>query len=113
MGEEPSGGRVGTGQTSGRSRTVPDFRSLLPRTMAGTKGRPDAGGWSRARLSGQASHRAPAQEGDQKAGMWSVVTGQSSDVRRFRYAFIHTHKPVMDDAPFRAFNTTADYRLLV
>ena len=28
----------------------------------------------------------------------------------FRYAFIHTHKPVMDDAPFRAFDTTADYR---
>ena len=29
---------------------------------------------------------------------------------RFRYAFIHTHKPVMDDVPFRAFDTTADYR---
>src|SRR5438552_16133891 len=29
---------------------------------------------------------------------------------RFRYSFIHTHKPVMDDAPFRAFDTTADYR---
>jgi len=29
---------------------------------------------------------------------------------RFRYAFIHTHKPVLDDAPFRAFDTTADYR---
>jgi hypothetical protein len=29
---------------------------------------------------------------------------------RFRYAFIHTRKPVMDDAPFRAFDTTADYR---
>jgi hypothetical protein len=29
---------------------------------------------------------------------------------RFRYAFIHTYKPVLDDAPFRAFNTTADYR---
>jgi len=29
---------------------------------------------------------------------------------RFRYAFIHTYKPVMDDAPFRAFDTTADYR---
>ena len=29
---------------------------------------------------------------------------------RFRYAFIHTHKPVMDDASFRAFDTTADYR---
>jgi len=29
---------------------------------------------------------------------------------RFRYAFIHTHKPVMDEAPFRAFETTAEYR---
>jgi hypothetical protein len=29
---------------------------------------------------------------------------------RFRYAFIKTYKPVMDDAPFRAFDTTADYR---
>ena len=29
---------------------------------------------------------------------------------RFRYAFIHTHKPVLDDASFRAFDTTADYR---
>jgi len=29
---------------------------------------------------------------------------------RLRYAFIHTYKPGMDDAPFRAFDTTADYR---
>ena len=29
---------------------------------------------------------------------------------RFRYAFIKTYKPVMDDAKFRAFATTADYR---
>ncbi|HEY9173022.1 MAG TPA: hypothetical protein VI136_12110 [Verrucomicrobiae bacterium] len=29
---------------------------------------------------------------------------------RFRYAFIRTYKPVLDDAPFRAFGTTADYR---
>jgi hypothetical protein len=30
--------------------------------------------------------------------------------QRFRYAFIKTYKPVMDDEPFRAFDTTADYR---
>jgi hypothetical protein len=30
--------------------------------------------------------------------------------QRFRYAFIRTYKPVLDDAPFRAFDTTADYR---
>ncbi len=29
---------------------------------------------------------------------------------RFRYSFIHTYKPVLDDAPFRAFDTMADYR---
>jgi hypothetical protein len=29
---------------------------------------------------------------------------------RFRYAFLRTHKPILDDAPFRAFETTADYR---
>lgn len=29
---------------------------------------------------------------------------------RFRYAFIHTYKPVLDDESFRAFDTTADYR---
>ena len=30
--------------------------------------------------------------------------------QRFRYAFIKTYKPIMDDAPFRVFDTTADYR---
>ena len=29
---------------------------------------------------------------------------------RFRYAFIRTYKPVLDDESFRAFDTTADYR---
>ena len=29
---------------------------------------------------------------------------------RFRYAFIHTYEPVLDDATYRAFDTTADYR---
>jgi hypothetical protein len=29
---------------------------------------------------------------------------------RFKYAFIKTYKPVMDDAPSRAWNTTAEYR---
>jgi len=30
--------------------------------------------------------------------------------QRMRYAFIRTHKPVLDDASFRAFDTMADYR---
>jgi hypothetical protein len=29
---------------------------------------------------------------------------------RLRYAFIHTYKPVLDDAPYRSFNTMAEYR---
>ncbi len=29
---------------------------------------------------------------------------------RMRYAFIHTYKPVLDDADYRAFDTMADYR---
>lgn len=30
--------------------------------------------------------------------------------QRFRYAFIRTYKPILDDAPFRAFATMEDYR---
>jgi len=29
---------------------------------------------------------------------------------RLRYAFIRTYKPVLDDAPYRSFERTADYR---
>jgi len=29
---------------------------------------------------------------------------------RMRYAFIRTYKPVLDDAPFRAFDTMEQYR---
>lgn len=29
---------------------------------------------------------------------------------RFRYAFIKTYRPVLDDEPFRAFDTMAEYR---
>ncbi len=30
---------------------------------------------------------------------------------RLRYAFVRTYKPVLDDAPYRSFQTMADYRL--
>ena len=30
--------------------------------------------------------------------------------QRMKYAFIRTYKPVLDDAPFRAFDTMHDYR---
>ncbi len=29
---------------------------------------------------------------------------------RFRYAFVHTYKPVLDDEPYRSFETMAEYR---
>ncbi len=29
---------------------------------------------------------------------------------RFRYSFIRTYKPVLDDAAYRSFDSTADYR---
>lgn len=29
---------------------------------------------------------------------------------RWRYAFIHTYKPVLDDASFRSFDSMEDYR---
>ena len=30
--------------------------------------------------------------------------------QRFRYAFIKTYRPVLDDAPYRSFQTMEDYR---
>ena len=29
---------------------------------------------------------------------------------RMKYAFVKTYKPVLDDAPYRSFDTMADYR---
>jgi hypothetical protein len=29
---------------------------------------------------------------------------------RFRYGFVKTYKPVLDDEPFRSFNTMEEYR---
>lgn len=29
---------------------------------------------------------------------------------RLRYAFIHTYKPVLDDAPYRSFQSLEEYR---
>lgn len=29
---------------------------------------------------------------------------------RMRYSFIHTYKPVLDDVPYRAFDTMEEYR---
>lgn len=29
---------------------------------------------------------------------------------RLAYAFIHTYKPVLDDAPYRSFDSTSEYK---
>ena len=40
---------------------------------------------------------------------FEAMAARSLEVR-MRYAFIHTYKPVLDDAEYRAFDTMADYR---
>jgi hypothetical protein len=40
----------------------------------------------------------------------ALVAGKRPLTQRMRYAFIHTYKPVLDDAPFRAWDSTAQYR---
>ena len=40
---------------------------------------------------------------------FEAAAGRSLQTR-FRYAFIRTYKPVLDDAPYRAFDTMEDYR---
>jgi len=38
------------------------------------------------------------------------AAARRSLAQRFRYAFIRTHKPVMDDASYRSFESLDDYR---
>ncbi len=38
------------------------------------------------------------------------AAAQRSLETRFRYSFIKTYKPVLDDAPYRSFETMEDYR---
>jgi len=40
---------------------------------------------------------------------FEAARGRSLETR-FRYSFIRTYKPVLDDAPYRTFDTMADYR---
>jgi hypothetical protein len=49
-----------------------------------------------------------------EAGEWLAefeAAARRSLETRFRYSFIRTYKPVLDDARYRSFDTTADYRL--
>jgi hypothetical protein len=62
----------------------------------------------------------PVESFASSAGESSGAAGQDWDefeaarrrplAQRFRYSFIRTYKPVMDDAPYRAFDTTEEYR---
>jgi hypothetical protein len=38
------------------------------------------------------------------------ATARRPDETRMRYAFIRTYKSVMDDVPFRSFDTMEEYR---
>ena len=55
-------------------------------------------------LSGRFAPKTPRRESEFEAAARRPLP------QRFRYAFIHTYKPILDDAPFRAFDTLAEYR---
>lgn len=38
------------------------------------------------------------------------AAGRRSLAQRFRYAFVRTYKPVMDNASYRSFESMEDYR---
>jgi hypothetical protein len=55
----------------------------------------------------------PAQTGDSLEREWleEFEAAARRPLRtRMRYAFIKTYKPVLDDAPYRSFDTMEDYR---
>ena len=52
-------------------------------------------------------------QGSDASGDWLAefeAAAARSLETRFRYAFIHTYKPVLDDADYRSFDTTMEYR---
>jgi hypothetical protein len=51
----------------------------------------------------------PAEATSEWLAEFEAAANRSLETR-FRYAFIHTYKPVLDDATYRAFDTMADYR---
>jgi hypothetical protein len=55
----------------------------------------------------------PRQPDDRERGEWEAefeAAARRPLKTRLRYAFIHTYKPVLDDAPYRSFDTMAQYR---
>ena len=51
----------------------------------------------------------PADEREEWIRDFEAAAKRSLE-ERLRYAFIKTYKPVMDDASYRSFETTAEYR---
>jgi hypothetical protein len=55
----------------------------------------------------------PREPDERERGEWEAefeAAARRPLTTRFRYAFIHTYKPVLDDAPYRSFDTMAQYR---
>lgn len=73
-----------------------------------------SGGATREALSGEGEQtvpvRAPTPEEVREWRAEFDAAARRPLKTRFKYAFIRTYKPVLDDAPFRAFDTTAEYR---
>jgi hypothetical protein len=73
-----------------------------------------SGGATRDALRGESEEPAPVRAPtSQEVREWRAefdAAARRPLKTRFKYAFIRTYKPVLDDAPFRAFDTTADYR---
>ena len=59
-----------------------------------------------------ASPAPPASEADIPQDWWDdfEAAARRPLATRIRYSFIHTRKPVLDDARFRAFDTMEEYR---
>jgi hypothetical protein len=64
-----------------------------------------SGGWS-GRISSVRQTGPDAEEWERD---FAAAASRPLEVR-LRYAFIHTHKPVLDDSPFRSFETMREYR---
>ncbi len=59
----------------------------------------------------QAEGREPAHEAIPRGWLQDFEAAARRPLRtRMRYAFIKTYKPVLDDAPYRSFDTMAEYR---
>ena len=59
------------------------------------------------------SPRAAGEVSAQELQEWEAefeAASRRSLRTRMRYAFIRTYKPVLDDATYRSFDTTAEYR---